>query len=291
MNTTLITRAFFSAVLVQSTLTLPCTVGYAFADHQPPLQLAETLDVADIDVDLSRYYYAEKLDGVRGFWNGQSLLTRQGNPIQAPEWFLDQLPWFPVEGELWLGRGLFDELSGLVRQQTPDDHEWRKVRFMLFDLPGHAGRFVDRRSALENWVRLHPRNNVHLVELHRYQSNDQLLDTLEQWQSDGAEGIMLYNGDGYYHSRRSQDLLKLKGYQDDEAVVVGYLPGKGKYEGVVGSLLVENSEGVQFKVGSGLTDNDRANPPDIGATITYRYNGLTTYGKPRFARYERLYRP
>jgi len=278
-------------MIVQGACMLPTTIGHAIAAEPLPLQLAETLDVEGIDVDLSHYYFAEKLDGVRGFWNGQQLLTRQGNTIHAPDWFLDQLPWFPVEGELWMGRGTFEALSGLVRRHTPDESEWRHVRFMLFDLPGHAGRFVDRRSAAEKWVAKHPGANVELVTLYEYQTNEHLLATLDQWQAEGAEGIMLYNGHSHYSSLRSQDLLKLKGYQDAEAIVVGYVPGKGKYEGLVGSLLVKGQDGTQFRVGSGLTDKDRVTPPALGTTITYRYNGLTAYGKPRFARYARLFLP
>ena len=69
---------------------------------------------------------------------------------------------------------------------------------------------------------------------------------------------------------------------------VRVLPGKGKYEGMTGSLLVERPDGVRFRLGSGLSDVQRADPPPIGAWVTYRYDGLTSKGVPRFARFLRV---
>ena len=89
---------------------------------------------------------------------------------------------------------------------------------------------------------------------------------------------------------RSDTLLKHKRGRDAEARVVGYRPGKGKYEGMVGALLVEDAHGRRFALGSGLRDADRAAPPAIGSTVTFRYDGLTEQGNPRFARYLRVRR-
>ena len=75
------------------------------------------------------------------------------------------------------------------------------------------------------------------------------------------------------------------------ARVVAYLPGKGKYEGLVGSLLVERDDGARFRLGSGLSDAERADPPAIGSLVTYRYSGLTPNGLPRFARFLRVREP
>ena len=91
-----------------------------------------------------------------------------------------------------------------------------------------------------------------------------------------------------YKTGRSSDLLKLKTYQDTEAEVIGYRPGRGKYQGMVGALVVKTPEGKEFAIGSGLTDELRRTPPQIGSIITYRYNGLTKHGLPRFARFLRV---
>ena len=99
---------------------------------------------------------------------------------------------------------------------------------------------------------------------------------------------MLHHALAHYRGGRTDQLLKYKRWNDDEARVIGYRPGKGKYAGMVGALLVQDAHGRQFALGSGLRDADRARPPAIGSRVTFRYNGLTANGTPRFARYHRV---
>lgn len=67
----------------------------------------------------------------------------------------------------------------------------------------------------------------------------------------GGEGVMLRKADSHYQKSRSSSLLKVKTFSDAEAVVVGHEMGKGRLAGLVGALIVENSYGKRFKVGSG----------------------------------------
>jgi len=99
---------------------------------------------------------------------------------------------------------------------------------------------------------------------------------------------MLHHQDARYRSGRSDSILKYKKHDDAEARVVGYTPGRGKYEGMVGALIVEDEQGLRFRLGSGLSDALRAEPPSVGSWVTYRYNGLTVTGLPRFARFVRM---
>ena len=263
-------------------------MGVADTSVAPPLQLAESLDPADYQQDLSGYWYAEKLDGVRGYWDGKRLLTRQGNIISAPKWFTQSLPEIAMEGELWIGRQQFDRVSSIARQHQAKEIDWRSVSFHLFDLPQYPGTFEQRRTVMEQWVATINRPHIKAVTLTAFTSQAALEQQLLSWTRGGAEGIMLYRGAGLYQAKRTNDLLKLKSYEDAEARVIEVLPGKGKYQGMLGSLLVESSDGQRFRVGSGFTDAQRSAPPKIGSIITYRFNGKTRYGKPRFARFERI---
>jgi len=56
----------------------------------------------------------------------------------------------------------------------------------------------------------------------------------------------------------------------------------------MGSIDVVTPDGRQFAIGSGFTDAERADPPPIGSWVTYRYNGYTSTGLPRFARFMRM---
>jgi DNA ligase-1 len=74
---------------------------------------------------------------------------------------------------------------------------------------------------------------------------------------------MLHRADSLYHSGRSDDLLKLKPWQDAEATVIEILPGKGKFSGMMGALVVKDKRGHIFRIGSGFSDNERRNPPSL----------------------------
>ena len=240
------------------------------------------------DVDLSRYWVSEKLDGVRARWDGAALYSRGGNRFNAPAWFVEGFPGEALDGELWMGRGTFEVLSGAVRREMPDPAAWRRIRYMVFDVPAVAAPFDERLRRMRDMFAEPPSPHIALVEQFRVASEAELMATLEKVVADGGEGLMLRDGRSFHRAGRSDDLLKLKTYADAEAVVVAHLPGKGKYRGMLGSLLVEMPDGRRFKLGTGFTDVERRNPPPVGATVTYKYTGTTGNGIPRFASFLRI---
>jgi DNA ligase-1 len=269
-------------------LTLLGLSGSPFAlaaePEPPPMLLAQRYGG---DIDVARYWISEKLDGVRAHWDGRTLRFRSGNPVPAPQWFLDALPRQPLDGELWLGRASFDRLSAIVRRQAPDDNEWRRVRYMVFELPEASGSFTDR---IEQMRALTAEANLpwlQAVPQFRLADDAALRKRLDEVVRGGGEGLMLHRADAAYETGRSSALLKLTPWQDAEAVVVAHLPGKGKYAGVLGALQMEMGDGRRFSLGSGLSDALRRNPPPLGTLVTYRYRELTPNGMPRFPRYLR----
>lgn len=256
------------------------------ATAEPPeLTLA---NVYQKDMSLDGYWVSEKLDGVRAYWTGEGFLSRGGHDYRAPEWFTKGFPDHPLDGELWMGRGRFAELSGAVRQEVPDDDDWQRIRFMVFDLPDKEAIFDQRLTRLRVLIEEVGSPYMALVDQQRASTHEKLMQRLDEAVDGGAEGLMLRLGGSGYRSGRSNDLLKVKQYQDAEALVVRHLPGQGKFEGLMGSLLVELEDGRQFRIGSGFTDADRASPPDPGTTITFKYYGLTATGLPRFASFLRI---
>lgn len=273
-------RAFFLRLLAVLLL-----APAPLAADPPRLMLASDYRAG---IEVADYWTSEKLDGVRGRWDGRALWTRGGNRIGAPDWFVAGWPQVAMDGELWIGRGRFDEVSGIVRAYDSDDADWRRVRFMVFDLPDHGGRFEERllrmRALLDeagvDWLRP--------VTQERLGDAGALEARLRAVVAGGGEGLMLHHRHARYAVGRSDGLLKLKPHDDAEARVVGHTQGRGKYAGMLGALIVERPDGLRFRLGSGLSDAQRASPPALGSHVTYRYNGLTANGVPRFARFLRL---
>ncbi len=248
-----------------------------------PCQLAKTYHS---DIDIEAYWISEKYDGFRAYWDGEFLWSRQGNKFAAPPWFTEDFPSQPLDGELWIGRQQFQQLASTVSRAQAHDG-WRKVTFMVFDLPQSPQIFSQRLLQLRTLFANNSSPYLKLVPQFRFSSHDQLLEELELRVAAGAEGLMLHHDESIYRSGRRSDLLKLKPLQDAEARVVQHLAGKGKYQSMMGALLVELPNGLRFRLGSGFTDAQRQVPPEIGAIVTFQYSGFTQRGIPRFARFQR----
>lgn len=236
---------------------------------------------------VNQYWVSEKLDGVRGHWDGQALWTRGGYRISTPDWYTQDWPSMAMDGELWIDRELFDTVSGIVRSTQADDRDWQRVKFMVFDLPDHGGTF-DQRVEIMQGLAAKDIPWLQPVAQFRVADTAELVMRLQVLVAMGSEGLMLHHQDALYRSGRSQDLLKYKLHDDAEARVVGYTQGQGKYTGQVGALIVEREDGRRFRLGSGLSDAARVAPPPVGTWVTYRYNGFTSSGLPRFARFLRV---
>lgn len=235
-------------------------------------------------VVLDGYWVSEKFDGVRGYWDGQQLWTRGGQRVTPPAWFTAGWPPVPMDGELWAGHGAFASAVSTVRQQAASDSAWREIHYMVFDLPNQGGVFDERLKALQ---RLSLPAWVQPVAQSRIANHLALQALLRKTVQDGGEGLVLHRGDSLYSAQRNDDLLKFKPFDDAEAKVVAHIPGKGKFEGMLGALLVETPQGQRFKLGTGLSDAQRRDPPAIGSWVTYRFRDVNPSGIPRFVSYLR----
>ncbi|MBU0912271.1 MAG: DNA ligase [Gammaproteobacteria bacterium] len=262
-------------------LSLCCTTMLATApafglETLPQLQLAQSYQQQEA---VSVFWISEKLDGVRIFWDGKQARSRSGQWIKLPDELLKQLPDFALDGELWAGRGKFQQVMQAL--QSSGTELWQGIRLMVFDAPQQPGTFTERLQFLKQ--QLADTAFVQLLPQQQLQTKAQLDELLQQVVAEGGEGLMLHSGDALYQSGRVSHLQKLKLFEDAEARVVAHLPGKGQFSGMLGALLVELPDGRRFKLGSGFTVAERQNPPEIGCLVTFQYQGLTHKGTPRFA--------
>jgi DNA ligase-1 len=251
---------------------------------EPPLLLAHAWDNY---LDLSGWWMSEKLDGVRAYWDGKQLLSRLGNLLHAPDWFLESLPEVPLDGELWLARKSFQKTVSIVRRQDKSDH-WKQISFLVFDAPAMTEPFERRVEFLTDAFarQLHPHAKLHPHELCR--GIEHLKQELARVESLGGEGLMLRQPGSKYETGRSFTLLKIKTFHDAEARVVEHIAGAGRHAGRLGALGVELPDGTRFSVGTGFSDAQRENPPAVGSTITFRYQELSDRGVPRFPSFVRV---
>ncbi|MBR2250981.1 MAG: DNA ligase [Neisseriaceae bacterium] len=229
---------------------------------------------------------SEKLDGVRGFWDGNALYSRQGKQFTPPKDWTKNFPPFALDGELFSKRGEFEQISAIVRSANSD---WHNIQLFVFDVPNADGDLLQRLQIAQGWKQTHPESNFQIIPQYIVKNQQQAKDFFQEVTKNGGEGVIFRNPSLPYQAGRNTGFLKWKPQFDDECTVIKHLAGKGKHTGKMGAVLCENQHG-QFRIGTGFTEDDRQNPPPVGSTITYRYRGFTSKGKPKFATYLRQYR-
>lgn len=176
---------------------------------------------------------------------------------------------------------MFQRTVAIVRSQAKDKY-WKEITFKVFDAPKLDKTFEERMEFLKSYFAKNPSKSINLVDQEKCKGIVHLKKKLAEVEKLGGEGLMLRQPLSKYVGNRSSTLLKVKSFFDAEAKVIRHEPGKGKYKGLCGALFCELPNGKHFAVGSGLSDQDRRNPPPVGSIITYRYQELTEAGIPRF---------
>lgn len=257
--------------------------------------LAETYD--DEEHDPKGMLMSEKLDGVRTKWIGKEriFISRGGNQFHAPDWFTKDLPDDEdLDGELFLGRGLFSKTSGIARRLDGGE-AWRLMRFRVFDLVSKRvlesdATFRERLAGATQLVK-----GLAYAEIVKHtlcRGKKHLAGALDRMVALGGEGLMLRDPTALYEGRRSITLLKVRKWYDAEATVIGYDPGKGRHKGRMGAMRCVMPNGNEFGIGTGFSDEERDSPPwPVGTLVTYKYREINENGIPRHSSFRRIREP
>ncbi|ORI07467.1 ATP-dependent DNA ligase [Campylobacter concisus] len=263
------------------------------------LNFAFSLDLLRLseykEQNVSDWLASEKLDGVRAYWDGENLLSRQGKKLNAPLSFTKNFPKFALDGELYAKELKFEEIQASVMGKLPDEKAWSRLKFHIFDVPEASGGLPRRLEVLTKFLKNEPNQNLIIIKQIKMRDNAQFLKFAENIIAKGGEGAVVREPNAPYERKRSKNALKFKKFKDAECEVIAVNKGSGKYANLAGSLTCkalggkddkekasEPKEGTIFKIGSGLSDKNRQEPPKIGSIITYKFQNLTSNGKPRF---------
>lgn len=236
--------------------------------------------------DPTGWWMSEKYEGIRAYWTGYELLTRERNRINAPNWFLSFLPaGEALDGELLLGRGKFEETLSVVSKSHGRDPRWESISYMVFDAPEQPGGCEARWAAVEAIVKAackaDKRCPLRVAPQTRCVSKTHLEKVFEAVVADDGEGVMLRKAGSPYQQTRSKYLFKYKAWEEEEAKVTGY--ERGKTSGVeLGAYVAKLLKtGIEFKVDARhLGGRTKASKLPVGTVITVRFQRYTGSGKP-----------
>lgn len=188
---------------------------------------------------------------------------------------------------MWLTHQRFDEISSIVRDLIPNQTEWQNITYQVFDVRGICEECTlrERLKRLEVYLKDFPNAYIRIIPQIPIQSQEHLESYYQEVLKRGGEGIILRKDSS------SKIGYKRKPFTDTECVVQGYTQGKGKNSNKIGAIWCEGEilgEKKKFKIGSGLNDQVRLNPPQIGTIITYKYQGFTKNNLPRFPVFLRI---
>jgi DNA ligase 1 len=154
-------------------------------------------------------WITEKMDGVRAYWSGQKLLSRNGKEIECPKWFTEGLPTgVRLDGEIWMGRGSFERMTALLNSSfSNNETSWKHVKYVLFDMLDGEMTYEQRIGELK---RLKLPSFVSVVDVEECRGNDHLNITLQSIVRGNGEGVVLTKPGSRYIGERTRSRLKVK---------------------------------------------------------------------------------
>lgn len=238
----------------------------------------------DYKYNINSWYMSEKLDGIRAFWDGEKLLSKNGNIIHAPLWFIKDFPKFKLDGELYTKRQNFENIQNIVLDKTPSS-KWKEITYNIFEVPNAKGDFLQRLEIIKKWQKKSKNKYIKIIPQTLCKNKKHLNTYLEKLLALKAEGVIIKNPHLNYFSGRSANILKVKKFLDMEGEVISINYNKNKS---FKSLVIKLQNNVIFNLGNGFTKKQRVNHPNIGDIVSFKYYGLTKYKKPKFASFLRI---
>lgn len=258
-----------------------------------------------------------KFDGVRCLVTHKTdgnieMRTRNGSLITCLEVMYDDFRKTIGVGETWDGelvcydkndiplpRKVSNGIANKAIRGTIDEKEAQMVRFAPWDIVDKSQTLTYDKRLQSLYINLHRARQSGVKKVIQVQTTkvEILADVeklFEEALARGEEGVIAKNLKGKWEPKRSKNLCKFKAEETADLVVVDWEPGQGKYEGQLGALVCETSDGkVRVNVGSGFSDEQRRTITKDGsvdrivevvynAKITKKDGGADSLYLPRF---------
>ena len=238
-----------------------------------------------------------KLDGVRclAYWDGDSvkLMSRGGKQWECCQHIIDELEqvlpkdWV-LDGELYIHGATFQEITKLVKKLRPESVN---VQFHVYDVPkgfNKESSWDERCDDLNDFHGNHGLcKSVKVVDTHLANNEYAVYELQSQFLEEGYEGAIVREMDGEYRfGNRSNKLLKVKNFMDEEYEIIGFTTGVGRFEGCI-IWICKTGNGDEFKVVPQGTMEERKATYDtagkhIGELLKVKFFELTDDNIPRF---------
>ena len=231
-------------------------------------------------------YVQPKLDGMRALGTEESLMSRTGKEIDTLKHIvLADLEDVVLDGELYAHGISFQENMKLIKKYRP--HLTEQVKYHVYDIVMDAP-FEVRYKTLISIASDIP--DVHIVETHLIESQEQLIAFHQQFIAEGYEGTMVrHSEEGYAVNKRSSQLLKYKDFLDEAYEVVDVIPSESRPEQGVVTCVITNKTGQLEHFNTGMKFSHEAREEIlrnkhmyIGMMAEIRFFEYTDSGLPRF---------
>ena len=134
--------------------------------------------------------------------------------------------------------------------------------------------YIERRMLLDGLSSAHSHTYFEVLPiLYKGTDTSKITELLDEMVAQGSEGIMINLCNAKYEFKRTNALLKCKKFSDADLEIIGFEEGTGRLTGTLGAILVRYKKGNVVKVGSGFTDEMRA---EIWADTSKYLNRICT---------------
>lgn len=275
-------REFYIGIITKS-IRIGCdvkTVNDALGfELIPQWEVQQAYQIGKLKMNENEWFsLSQKLNGVRGTYFEEKLISRQGKEFNGLDHILEDIKRLIPNPEEWvvdgeLIRKNIDHVSdnenfrltaGIINQ---DDGDKSLIQMVIFDILPKAEflygesklRYRDRLEqlkTLKKQIRRLGLSSLRVVDI-LYTGTDMsmIVPYLDRMVAEGKEGLML-NRNCKYFRRRHNGILKVKQFYTVDLEVVDLEEGTGRLTGTLGAFVVRY-KGNYLRVGSGMTDEQR----------------------------------